>query len=51
MKKTFIEIWKEYIIATNPVTRWSLRQCIIDRIYRKNMHIALFYMYNLSRDD
>lgn len=28
MPKTFIELWDEYCKSTNPVTRWSLRECL-----------------------
>lgn len=51
MPKTFTELWLEYTTATNPVTKWALRECVQVRIDMHEMHIAQFYLYNLSRDE
>ena len=48
MPKTFLEIFNEWFTAKNPVTRWSLKVAVQDRIERDNMYKATFYMHNLA---
>lgn len=33
MPLTMNDLVQQYYATTNPVTKWSLRQCIFDRIY------------------
>lgn len=51
MPKPFLELWLEYQEVENPVTRWVLQQCVVDKVERDDMHAAVFYLHNLSREE
>lgn len=39
---TLLDLFKYYRKATNPVTKWSYKQCIIDRIKKLPSFLKVF---------